>query len=338
MPRRTVDADPLPPLPRPLTPQRLGRIRTLLLEWYAAGGQPFPWRTARDPYLALAAAVASQQTQMSRVLLIYDRWVAAFPSLEALAGASRARVLRVWGRAGYPRRAVALHETARLCLERHAGALPREEAALLALPGVGPFTAAIVRCFGFGEDAVAIDTNIVRVVGRVVLGDLQPARESSARHLEAAARRLMRPGTAAAWNPALMEYGARVCLPRPRCEVCVIASLCAARPRFAAGERATPVRAQGTFAGSDREWRGRMMSELRAAEGSLDRSTLTARLVRAGADAATVRRLLADLVRDGLAWREGRRVGLGERDGEQGERSADAVAAPAHDPRLDGSR
>jgi A/G-specific adenine glycosylase len=308
-PRRIAE---LPELPRPLTPQRLGRIRSALLAWYDREGTPFPWRTARDPYLALVAAVASQQTQMSRVLQIYERWTEAFPTLAALASAERAEVLRVWGRAGYPRRAVGLHETARICLERHGGALPREEAALLALPGVGPFTAAIVRCFGFGEDAVAIDTNIVRIVGRVVLGDLQPAKDSRPADLEAAAARLMRPGTAAAWNPALMEYGARVCVPRPRCDVCVVASLCAARPRFASGERAEPVRAQGAFEGSDREWRGRIMSELRE-EGSLARSTLTRRLRSAGAEASTVRRLVDDLVREGLAWRAAGRVGLGER-------------------------
>ncbi len=311
MPVRTPAAD-LPTLPRPLTPQRLGRIRSALLAWYAEVGQPFPWRTGRDPYLALVAAVASQQTQMSRVLQIYDRWTQAFPTLAALASARRSEVLRVWGRAGYPRRAVGLHETARICIDEHEGRLPRDEAALLALPGVGPFTAAIVRCFGFGDDAVAIDTNIVRFVGRVVLGDLQPAKESRASDLEAAATRLLRPGTAAEWNPALMEYGAKVCVPRPRCDECVVASLCAARPRFAAGERAEPVRAQTSFAGSDREWRGRIMTELREADGSLARPTLTRRMGTAGVDASTVRRLLDDLVREGLAWRAQGRVGLGE--------------------------
>jgi A/G-specific adenine glycosylase len=303
----------LPPLPRALTPQRLGRIRSLILDWYAKVGQPFPWRTARNPYWALVAAVASQQTQMSRVLQIYDRWIEAFPTVEALAAADRARVLRVWGRAGYPRRAVGLHESARICVERYGGTLPRDEAALLALPGVGPFTAAIVRCFGFGEDAVAIDTNIVRFVGRAVLGDLQPAKESRPRDLEAAATRLLRPGTAGEWNPALMELGAKVCLPRPRCHECVVASLCAARPRFAAGERAKPVRAQSAFAGSDREWRGRILEQLRTAEDSLPRSTLTRRMTAAGAAPSTLRRLLDDLVAEGLAWRAAGRVGLGER-------------------------
>ncbi|MEE8338385.1 MAG: A/G-specific adenine glycosylase, partial [Dehalococcoidia bacterium] len=172
-----------------LTPQRLGRIRTLLLDWYDEHGDEFPWRTSRDPYAALVAAVCSQQTQISRVLVLYERWMAAFPTLVAAAAATRSRVLRVWERGGYPRRAVALHESARICVEQHGGALPRDEQALLALPGVGPFTAAIVRCYGFGEDAVAVDTNIVRLIGRVVMGDLQPARETPSAAIDGAARR-----------------------------------------------------------------------------------------------------------------------------------------------------
>src|SRR5205814_5311230 len=116
--------------------------------------------------------------------------------------ASRADALRTWGRAGYPRRAAALHETARRCVAQHGGALPRDRDALLALPGVGPFTAAIVQCFGFGDDAVAVDTNIVRVIGRLVFGDLQPASETPRAAIDAAAAQLLPRGEAARWNPA----------------------------------------------------------------------------------------------------------------------------------------
>ena len=259
------------------------------------------------------AAVCSQQTQMSRVLLIYERWMAAFPTLADAAGASRAEVLRTWGRAGYPRRAVALREAALRCMGEHDGELPREQEALLALPGVGPFTAAIVLCYGFGIDAPAVDTNVVRVIGRLVFGDLQPATETPRAALDAMAARLLRPGTAAAWNPALMDYGGRVCLPRPRCGECVVARLCAARPRFAAGEVAVPVRAQGRFEGSDRQWRGRIMRELRALDGdSLATRSLASRLAATAAERATVRRLLRDLAGEGLAWSRGGRCGLGQ--------------------------
>ncbi|MSQ41739.1 MAG: A/G-specific adenine glycosylase [Dehalococcoidia bacterium] len=295
-----------------LTPQRLGRIRARLLAWHGEHGDDFPWRTSRDPYAALVAGVCSQQTQMARVLPLWRRWMAAFPTLAAAAGASRARALRVWGRAGYPRRALALREAVRLCLRAHGSALPREQAALLALPGVGPFTAAVVFSFGFGDDAPAVDTNAVRVIGRLLLGDLQPARESAPRTLAAAAARLLPPGAGPRWNAALMEYGARVCTPRPRCGGCVVATLCVARPRFERGECAQPLRAQPRFEGSDRQWRGRILGLLRERREPLRMAALLNALAEDMEQRARVRRLLEALCADGLAWARRGRCGLGE--------------------------
>jgi A/G-specific adenine glycosylase len=300
--------------PIAIAPQWRDEVQARLLAWYDEHEQPFPWRSARDPYAALVAAVAAQQTQMTRVLQIYERWMAAFPTVAALAEADRAEVLRVWGRAGYPRRAVNLHEAAIRCMSDHGGALPRDRDALLALPGVGPFTAAIVLTFGFDDDAAAVDTNIVRVIGRAVFGDLQPAKDTAPTAIVEAAERLFPAGRGARWNPALMDYGASVCAPRPRCEACVVAELCAARPRFAAGEAAEPVRAQGAWEGSDRMWRGRIMQALRDAHADGGRSTTVSAVMRRlqpGEERARVRRLLDDLDRDGLAWVDGTRCGLG---------------------------
>ena len=181
---------------------------------------------------------------MSRARPLWEHWVEAFPTIEAVAAASPAEVLRVWGNSGYPRRAVHLHEACRRCVAVHGGQVPRDEEALLALPGVGPFTAAIVRCFGHGEDTTAIDTNVVRLLGRLVHGDLQPAKETPPAEIAETARWLTPSGFASRWNPALMDYGGQVCTPRPRCEACVVARYCAARPRFERGEEAEPVRAQ----------------------------------------------------------------------------------------------
>jgi A/G-specific adenine glycosylase len=198
-------------------------------------------------------------------------------------------------------------------MEHHGGELPRDPEALLALPGVGAFTAGIVRCFGWGDDAIAVDTNVVRVLGRLVHGDLQPAKETPPAAVLATAERLLPRGKAAHWNPALMDYGARVCTPRPHCDVCVVSRWCAARPRFEAGERATPIRAQGAFDGSDRQWRGRIMRHLRAHPAPLRTSALLAALAPTPEDASMVRRLLAALCEEGMTWQRAGWCGLGDR-------------------------
>ena len=301
-----------PSLPRPLSPQRLGAIRKRLLAWYDEHEQPFPWREARDPYAALVAAVAAQQTQMPRVLEIYERWMAAFPTIDALAQASDTEALRIWGRAGYPRRALYLHRTAQIVMKRYDGALPSEREALESLPGIGPFTAAIVLNFGHGVDAAAIDTNIVRVLGRVLFGQLQPAVDVSASDIRWATERMLPKGQALRWNPALMDFGASICSPTPRCTACPLRALCAAAPRFLEGQRAEAVRAQPPFRGSQRELRGLIMSRLRESDGPLQRSHLIAEVSRA-AGAKQSRVVLAErsLLGDGLIQSVAGQVFLG---------------------------
>lgn len=322
---------PPPPAGEALTGGRVARIRRRLLDWYAEHGQPFPWRDPPDPYRALVAGVCAQQTQMSRVLPLWERWMAAYPDLAALAAAEPEAVLRTWAGAGYPRRALYLRDAAQRCMEEHDGRVPRERDALLALPGVGPFTAAIVRSLGHRADEAAVDTNVVRLLGRLVYGDLQPATETSPAAVEATARHLLPRGRAHLWNPALMDHGALVCTPQPRCAVCTLATLCRARPRFRAGERAQPVRAQAPFAGSDRQRRGALLRRLRAAPGPLPTAALLRDLAgaapppprpaavtpaggagtSAAAERARWRAILRGLERDGLAWSAGGRTGLG---------------------------
>ena len=301
-----------PELPRPLSPQRLGAIRRRLLDWYAEHEQPFPWRNARDPYAALVAAVCAQQTQMSRVLEVYDRWMSVFPTIEDLAAASDADALRVWGRAGYPKRAMYLHRTARIVCDEHDGQLPRDRAALESLPGIGPFTAAIVLNFGHRIDAAAIDTNITRVLGRVLFGDLQPAIETPPRHIRWAAERVLPDNEALRWNPALMDFGAAICKPHPRCASCPMTRLCAAYDEFKAGGRAEAVRAQASFRGSQREIRGLLLSVLRDADDPQDRE----RVIRSVAKQAGVKRSRVELAErsllaDGLIRRTDYTLGLG---------------------------
>lgn len=260
---------------------------------------------------------------MARVLPLYRRWMAALPTLADAAGASRADVLRLWGDAGYPRRAVAMREAARIVVWRHGGALPRDGEALRALPGVGPFTAAVVLCFGYGEHVPVVDVNVTRVLGRAVLGELEPVASLPRVGVELLAVRMLPAGEAAKWNPALMDLGAAVCRARPRCDLCPLARLCAARPRFARGEHAATPRRQRRYEGSDRQWRGRILRALRgetassgdpggAALGSVGVRALLGHLATTPEERARVRHLLDVLVAEGLAWRAGGRCGLGE--------------------------
>ena len=311
MPRRSAE----PELPRPLSPQRLGAIRKRLLAWYAEHEQPFPWRNARDPYAALVAAVAAQQTQMSRVLQIYERWMAAFPTIRDLAEASDADAIRVWGRAGYPRRAVYLHRTATIVCEQYDGRLPSERTLLESLPGVGPFTAAIVLNFGHGIDAAAVDTNIVRVLGRLLFGDLQPANDTPSAHIGWAVERLLPDSQATRWNPALMDFGASICTPTPKCDLCALATLCVAEPKFRAGQRPAAARAQGRFAGSQRELRGMILSLLRAADEPLTRSSVIQHVARqAGVKQSRVLLSERSLIEDRLIRRLDHMLTLGSSD------------------------
>ena len=226
----------------------------------------------------------------------------AFPTVGSLAAATDAEALRVWERAGYPRRALYLRRSAQIIVEDHDSQVPCRESELLKLPGVGPFSAAIVRCFGFGIDSTAVDTNVVRLFGRLLFGDLQPARETRAADINWAATRLTPQGQALSWNPAVMDFGASVCTPQPKCQICPLAGLCVAQQRFAAGETARPVRAQSRFAGSDRQLRGMIMRVLREHDGPLQRERLVEWVHNtSGVDDRRVASALDSLVADGLA-------------------------------------
>ncbi len=241
-------------------------IRRALLGWHRREGMRAPWRETGDPYQALVAAVMAQQTQMSRVMPSYERFVAAFPTVDALAAASPGEVIRVWKGMGYNQRAVRLHRAARTIV---AQGWPRETAALAKIDGIGPFTAAIVASFAFGRPAACVDTNVVRVLTRLA-GDetLRGAR------LQALADALIPEDEPARWNQALMDYGARVCTTRPRCESCVVSRWCASRQRFSvvasvetarkvADERGTYRVPKTPFEETPRYFRGRIVDALR---------------------------------------------------------------------------
>jgi A/G-specific adenine glycosylase len=269
-----------------------GTLARRLLAWYDRSGRDLPWRRTRDPYRILVSEVLLQQTPVARALPVYRRFVRRFPSLRALGRASLGQVLVEWGSLGYPRRARDLHRLARAT----PGRLPRDVAALDALPGVGPYTAGAVACFSAGAPVAFADTNIRRVLGRVAIGRTATEREALA--LDAA---LLPERSAARWHHALMDLGATVCVARaPRCAQCPVFALCASRGT----DRAPIRRRQAPFAASDRRVRGAILRELRA------RPRMSAAALGREVGDDRVPRLIAALADEGLVERRGRSVSL----------------------------
>jgi A/G-specific adenine glycosylase len=281
-----------------LTPPDLAVLHERVLDWYAANARDLPWRHADcSPWGVFVSEIMAQQTPVARIEAPWRMWLARWPTPRALAAAAPADVVRAWGRLGYPRRALRLQEAARAMVERHGAEVPSTEADLLALPGVGGYTAAAVRAFAFGRRTCVVDTNVRRVATRVVEGRAQgaPALTRAERDL-AAALVPADEARSATWNVALMELGALVCTARaPACARCPLADRCAwfaaDRPAYAG-----PPRRGQAWDGTDRQVRGRIMAALREATTTVPRSAFD---VAAG-DPAQVDRCLDSLVADGL--------------------------------------
>ena len=230
-----------------------------------------------------------QQTRADRVIPKWEAFLDAYPDPAACASASLGEVLRLWQGLGYPRRARNLHATAVTVVEVHAGSLPDDLDALLALPGVGPYTARAVLAFAFERDVAVVDTNIARVLARTVGERLTPKRA------QAVADGLVPAGDGWLWNQVLMDLGATTCRPTPRCGECPVASACAwhlagcPEPDPAVGSAGVST-GQAPFEGSDRQARGRVLRALAAGP-------------RAPADFDG--RIVAGLVADGLVESDG---------------------------------
>ena len=238
----------------------IASIRTALLAWYRPRPHDYPWRRASpDPYAVLVSEVMLQQTQAARVAPAYVAFLVRFPDVRALSSAGRAEILRAWGGLGYPRRAMALREAARAIVRNHGGHVPSDAEELRALPGIGPYTAGAVASIAFGRPVAAVDTNVRRVMARLLHGE-EPDDVPAAR-LRADADAMVDPAHPGEWNQALMDLGRFVCRPAPRCEACPLAAGC----RFVRdGREARPSRGRPTpFEGSMRQARGRVLAELR---------------------------------------------------------------------------
>jgi A/G-specific adenine glycosylase len=282
---------------RTVEPARSDLVRPLL-SWYERTARDLPWR---DPgagaWAVLVSEIMLQQTPVARVLPVYDQWLARWPTPAALAAASPGDAVRMWGRLGYPRRALRLHACAQQITQRHGGVVPDDVDALLELPGIGAYTARAVASFAYRQRHPVVDTNVRRVVARAVLGQGDAGPPSTTRDLAVVEALLPRQAERAArFAVALMELGALVCVARtPRCGHCPIADRCAWLAAGAPAYDGPRVRPQG-FAGTDRQVRGRLLGVLRDATGPVPKPALDT----VWADPVQRERALDGLVVDGL--------------------------------------
>ncbi|MEO6789767.1 MAG: A/G-specific adenine glycosylase [Ornithinibacter sp.] len=268
------------------------------MDWYAGHARPLPWRDPScTPWGVLVSEVMSQQTPVARVAPVWLEWMQRWPRPSDLAQSSPADVVRAWKRLGYPRRALRLREAALALLERHGGEVPNDEAALRALPGVGDYTAAAVTAFGFGARSVVVDTNVRRVLARMISGRALPAPAlTSAERALAASMVPPAPEDAAVWSVAVMELGAVVCTARaPACGTCPVSTRCAWALAGFPPHEGPPRRGQA-WHGTDRQVRGAVLQRLRESEHPVPRSELASVTVQPG----QLDRAIASLLEDGL--------------------------------------
>ncbi len=270
-----------------------------VLDWFSRHARDLPWRgSGATPWSVLVSEIMLQQTPVARVVPAHRDWLARWPTPAALAAEPAGEAIRQWGRLGYPRRALRLHETATIVTARHGGIVPADLDALLALPGIGSYTAAAVASFAFGQRHAVLDTNVRRVLARLVAGQPRPrSTPSLAERRMAEALLPGDPAVAARWSVAVMELGALVCTASgPRCADCPVARRCA---WLAAGRPADPDgagRRVQRYDGTDRQCRGRLLAVLRDGSGPVTQADFDV----AWPDPAQLARALDGLVADGL--------------------------------------
>lgn len=267
-----------------------------IIAWFAVNGRDLPWRHPDfTPWGALVSEFMLQQTPVNRVLPKLAEWLERWPTPGDLAAAPSGDAVRAWDRLGYPRRALNLHAAAVAIVERHGGEVPADVPSLLALPGVGDYTARAVSVFAFGQRHPVVDINIRRVIARAVHGwsDPKPAAKRDLIDME---QLLPQSDTdARAFNAGIMELGALVCVARsPRCEACPIAELCRWRALGYPASVGSPAPKQKKYEGSDRQARGAVLAELRASDIPVSRDELV------WPDSEQLDRAIASLILDGL--------------------------------------
>lgn len=274
---------------------------TSILDWYATDARDLPWRQpTASAWSILVSEIMLQQTPVNRVLPKWKAWMERWPTPADLAAAPVGEAIRQWDRLGYPRRAQRLHAAAQTIVDEHNGVVPSDEETLLTLPGVGTYTAAAVAAFAFQQRSVVVDTNIRRVEARLFTGNELPAKNLSAAEMALATEiveQVPDAGDIPTWNVAVMELGALVCTARnPKCDECVVQPQCAWIEAGCPPHDGPRPKGQ-TYAGTDRQVRGKILAVLRQAQAPVPLAEIAA----VWADDTQRERCLHSLLSDGLA-------------------------------------
>jgi A/G-specific adenine glycosylase len=290
VPELAAASAPLSPLP----------LAAVIIDWFHANRRDLPWR--RDGFTAWGTLVSEfmlQQTPVTRVIPHLEEWLTRWPTPAALAAVPPGEAVRAWKSLGYPRRALWLHACAVAITDEYGGVVPDDVDALLSLPGIGDYTARAVAVFAYGSRHPVVDTNIRRVIARVVDGDAEPGPPSAKRDLAAMASLLPADRAASvAFNAGMMELGAIVCTARaPKCDGCPVRDTCAWRLAGYPAHTGPRKAVQKKYEGSDRQVRGLVMAELRASHLPVKRLELEA----VWPDETQRERAIAGLLADGLA-------------------------------------
>ena len=272
------------------------QFHAAVLDWFAHNARDLPWRNGASAWAVMVSEFMLQQTPVARVLPVFAVWMERWPTPADLASDPPGEAVRAWGRLGYPRRALRLHAAAVAIVNGHSGEVPSDHDSLLALPGVGSYTAAAIASFAFGQSHVVLDTNVRRVFARACDGVAFPSPAVTAAERQSALELLPRPADSSQWAAATMELGALVCTARaPHCQECPVQDLCRWRalgyPAFDG-----PKRPAQTYEGTDRQCRGRILQLLRDAPGPVGKAAIDV----VWPPAAQRERALDGLVADGL--------------------------------------
>ncbi len=270
-------------------------MHTELHTWYWKNKRPLPWRNS-TPWGVVVSEFMLQQTPVNRVLPVWEAWMKKWPTPKHLAKAKKSDVIKYWGRLGYPRRALRLHETSKIITTKYRGSIPKTLPELRELPGVGEYTAAAIYSFAYGKRALVLDTNIRRVFARAIDG--KEYASLTLNNKERTKREKLIPREASLWAAATMELGATICTARsPQCEICPIAQSCVWRFKGYPKSRA-PKRKTQEWHGTDRQCRGTILNYLR----EKDRGTRS-QFEKLWSDKKQLEKALKSLETDGLIER-----------------------------------